>query len=91
MDLWIRFHIWSGGSPLKVGYMETYTLEKLKDIADIATRDRLLDRLEEKFKDCSQVFLPICGAGHLKIHQNHGSTATFLKHSLTSMLSLQSF
>ena len=64
LDLWIRFLIWNGGSPLQVGYMETYTLEKLKDAADPASRDRILEQLQEKFKHCSQLFLPICTGGH---------------------------
>ena len=64
LDLWIRFLIWNGGSPLQVGYMETYALEKLKGAADIATRDRLLENLEAKFKHCSHLFLPIMAAGH---------------------------
>ena len=49
---------------MQVGYMETYALEKLKDAADIATRDRLLENLEKKFKHCSHLLLPIFAAGH---------------------------
>ena len=64
LDLWIRFLIWNGGTPLQVGYMETYTLEKLKDAADLASRDRILEQLKEKFKHCSHFFLPICAGGH---------------------------
>ena len=35
MDLWTRFHLWNGGSPLQIGYVESYTLEKLKYLEDI--------------------------------------------------------
>ena len=31
LDLWIRFHTRKGGNPLQIGYVEMYTLEKLKD------------------------------------------------------------
>ena len=64
LDLWIRFLIWNGGSPLQVGYIQTYALEKLKDAADIASRDRILEKLEERFMHCSHLFLPIMVAGH---------------------------
>ena len=76
MDLWIRFHIWNGGSPLQVGYMETYTLVKLKDAEDIAARDRILEMLEEKFKHCSHLFLPICAGAHWVLLQASQETRT---------------
>ena len=76
MDLWIRFHIWNGGSPLQVGYTETYTLEKLKDAQDIAARDRILQKLEEKFKRCSHLFLPICAGAHWVLLQACQETHT---------------
>ena len=69
MDLWVRFLLWNGGSPLQVGYMETYTLEKLKDAEEIASRDGILEALEEKFKHCSHLFLPICAGGHWTLLQ----------------------
>ena len=61
---------------MQVGYMETYALEKLKDAEDIASRDRILEQLEAKFKHCSHVFLPICAAGHwvlLEARQQEGT------------------
>ena len=67
IDLWIRFHIWNGGSPLEIGYMESYTLEKLRDSADYATRLKILERLEEKFKHCSHLLLPICAGGRVVV------------------------
>ena len=69
LDLWVRFLVWNGGSPLQVGYMETYTLEKLKDAADIASLDRILEQLEEQLKHCSHLFLPIFTAGHWALLQ----------------------
>ena len=65
LDLWIRFHFWNGGRPLKLGYLETYTLEKLRDTADDERRNRILERLENKYKACSQLFIPICAGGPL--------------------------
>ena len=64
MDLWIRFHIWNGGSHLHIGYMETYTLQKLKDAADEVVQHGILEQLEARFMHCSQLFMPIWAAGH---------------------------
>ena len=64
MDLWTRFHIWNGGKPLQVGYMETYTLQKLKDAADAAVQHYMLEELEAKFSHYSQLILPMFAAGH---------------------------
>ena len=74
LDLWIRFHLWNGGRPLKLGYLETYTLEKLRDAADDEKRNRILERLENKYKACSQLFIPICAGGPpaRNIRQNQG-------------------
>ena len=49
---------------MQVGYMDAYTLEMLRDAADDTLRHRILERLEDKFKHCSQLFLPICTGGH---------------------------
>ena len=69
LDLWARFWIWKGGSPLQIGYMESYTLEKLKDAASIASRDAILKSLEKEFKYCSHLFLPIWAGAHWALLQ----------------------
>ena len=69
LDLWVRWLLWNNGSPLQVGYMESYTLEKLKDVADISSRDLILEQLEEKFKHCSHLLLPMFSEGHWALLQ----------------------
>ena len=75
MDLWLRFHIWNGGKPLQIGYMEFYTLCKLKD-ADAAELVVLLERLEDKFQHCSQLVMPIWTAEHWVLLQANKSGGT---------------
>ena len=64
LDLWIRYNIWRHGLQMQVGYMESYTLEKLRDSESKVETHRLLERLEKKFKDCSQLLLPMFAGGH---------------------------
>jgi hypothetical protein len=75
MDLWVRFHIWNGGKPLQIGYMEFYTLYKLKDV-DAAEFMVLLEQLEEKFQHCSQLVLPIWTSDHWVLLQANKSGGT---------------
>ena len=61
--LWTRYLIWNGGKPLEIGFMDTYTLQKLAG-ADDEVRRAMLEELEAKFRDCSQLILPMFAAGH---------------------------
>ena len=78
LDLWIRWNIWSWKSA--VGYMESYMLQKLLDAEDETTRDHLLKKLEEKFKGCSLLLLPVCTAGRRRCKFPKQSSKTSVFH-----------
>ena len=69
LDLWIRYQLWNLDLQQKVGYMEAYTLQKLKDAADSVVRNRILERLELKFKHCRILSLPIYAREHWALLQ----------------------